>query len=52
MTRSRNYSTLITAICPIYSISKWTRTYSEPLPSFGTLLIVILLLERWIWCLL
>ncbi|MBA0645640.1 hypothetical protein Goklo_013707 [Gossypium klotzschianum] len=52
MTISNNYSTLITVIFPIYSISKWTSTYSEPLPNSETLLIVVLLLEMWIWCLL
>ncbi|MFQ6625953.1 hypothetical protein Gotur_005365 [Gossypium turneri] len=52
MTRSNNYSTLITVIFPIYSILKWTSTYFEPLPNSKTLLIVVLLLEMWIWCLL
>ncbi|MBA0671398.1 hypothetical protein Goklo_024434 [Gossypium klotzschianum] len=52
MMRSSNYSTVITMIYLIYSVSKWTSTYSEPLPSFGILLIVTLLLEKWIWCLL
>ncbi|MBA0701654.1 hypothetical protein Goari_020476 [Gossypium aridum] len=46
MVRSSSYSTVNTVICPIYSVSKWTSTYSEPLPSFGTWLIVYLLLER------
>ncbi|MBA0682483.1 hypothetical protein Goari_024200 [Gossypium aridum] len=52
MMRSSNYSTVIMVICPIYSISKLTSTYSELLPRIGTLLIVVLLLERWIWYLL
>ncbi|MBA0671835.1 hypothetical protein Goklo_029818 [Gossypium klotzschianum] len=30
MTKSSNYSTLITAICPIYSMLRWTSTYSKP----------------------
>ncbi|MBA0638666.1 hypothetical protein Godav_022166 [Gossypium davidsonii] len=52
MTRLNNYSTVIMVICPIYSISKLISTYSELLPSIRTLLIVVLLLERWIWYLL
>ncbi|MBA0699464.1 hypothetical protein Goari_001097 [Gossypium aridum] len=52
MTRSSNYSTVIMVICLIYSISKLTSTYSELSPSIGTVLIVVLLLERWIWYLL
>ncbi|MBA0632548.1 hypothetical protein Godav_001263 [Gossypium davidsonii] len=52
MTRSRNYSTVIMVIFLIYSLSKLTSTYSELSPSIGTLLIVVLLLERWIWYLL
>ncbi|MBA0785977.1 hypothetical protein Gotri_027766 [Gossypium trilobum] len=49
MTRSSNYSTVIMVICPIYSISKWRSTYFELSPSIGTLLIVALLSEKWIW---
>ncbi|MBA0843821.1 hypothetical protein Goarm_000979 [Gossypium armourianum] len=52
MTRSSNYSTIIMVICLIYSISKLTSTYFELSPNIGTLLIVVLLLERWIWYLL
>ncbi|MBA0787130.1 hypothetical protein Gotri_027341 [Gossypium trilobum] len=52
MTRSSNYSTVIMVIYPIYSISKLTSTYSELSPSIGTLFIVALLLEKWIWYLL
>ncbi|MBA0701618.1 hypothetical protein Goari_021997 [Gossypium aridum] len=52
MTRSSNYYTVIMVICHIYSLSKFTSTYSECSPSIGTLLIVVLLLERWIWYLL
>ncbi|MBA0701749.1 hypothetical protein Goari_000005 [Gossypium aridum] len=40
MTRSSNYSTIIMVICPIYSTSKLTSTYSALSPSIGTLLIV------------
>ncbi|MBA0620710.1 hypothetical protein Godav_006396 [Gossypium davidsonii] len=39
-------------ISPIYSISNLTSTYSKLSSSIGTLLIVVLLLERWIWYLL
>ncbi|MBA0700875.1 hypothetical protein Goari_027415 [Gossypium aridum] len=49
MTRSNNYSTVSMVICPIFLISKLTSTDSELSPSIGTLLIVVLLLERWIW---
>ncbi|MBA0762936.1 hypothetical protein Gotri_012481 [Gossypium trilobum] len=39
-------------MCRSCGISLWTSTYSEPLPNSETLLIVVLLLEMWIWCLL
>ncbi|MBA0820662.1 hypothetical protein Gohar_025491 [Gossypium harknessii] len=50
--RLSNYSTIIMMICPIYSISKLTSTYFELSPNIETLLVVVLLLERWIWYLL
>ncbi|MBA0823463.1 hypothetical protein Goarm_020193 [Gossypium armourianum] len=42
MMRSSSCSTVIMVICPIYSLSKWTSIYFEPLPSFRILLIVAL----------
>ncbi|MBA0874699.1 hypothetical protein Goshw_020843 [Gossypium schwendimanii] len=46
MMRPSSCSTVTTVTCLIYSVSKWTSIYSEPLPSFEILLTVVLLLEK------